>query len=163
MYNRRPSIAGKFDKALQSLKVQGLSCKLLKKSHPSPGILSMFWMLLTLIGTLCRADLSSNEIVCLLKGADPIDHRIALVSHRNVIESTHDANPGIAQPKEEEKTSQLPAPSPRHPPYKPIGEPVLYKGCRLHMKKFSFFIRDSMHAAASFWYIICVVCGGWGG
>lgn len=34
------------------------------------------------------------------------------------------------------------------PTYKPIGEPVLYKGWRLHMKKFSF-IRDSMHAAAS--------------
>ncbi len=126
----------------------------------------MFWMLLKLIGTLCQADLSSNDIVWLLKGADPKDHRIELVSHRNEIESAHEVNPGIAQPEEEEKTSQLPvglrsfASAPRHPPYKPIGEPVLYKGCRLHMKKFSFFIHDSMHAAASFWYITCVVCGG---
>lgn len=42
-------------------------------------------MLLTLIGTLCRSDSSSDEIVCLLKGADPKDHRMPLVRHRNVI------------------------------------------------------------------------------
>lgn len=63
-----------------------LSCKRLKRNHPSPGILRMFWMLFTLIGTLCRADSSSDEIVCLLKGADPKDHRIPFVGHCNVIE-----------------------------------------------------------------------------